>query len=134
MLRNKMRVDVNIVTEQKKNTLLIDYGPAFNGAARSRPSWCATASPARPRSTSAPATARRSKSSAAPGRRHAHRLRHQQLQGPRQHPHQPQLNPNIQEEHHDPTEKVSKTYQTDKVETLALKDIDLHVEKANSSA
>ncbi|WP_373991241.1 ABC transporter ATP-binding protein [Duganella sp. BuS-21] len=26
--------------------------------------------------------------------------------------------------------KVSKTYQTDKVETLALKDIDLHVEKA----
>ena len=25
--------------------------------------------------------------------------------------------------------KVSKTYQTDKVETLALKDIDLHVEK-----
>ena len=27
-------------------------------------------------------------------------------------------------------EKVSKTYQTDKVETLALKDIDLHVRKA----
>ena len=27
-------------------------------------------------------------------------------------------------------QKVSKTYQTDKVETLALKDIDLHVEKA----
>jgi ABC-type methionine transport system ATPase subunit len=29
--------------------------------------------------------------------------------------------------------KVSKTYQTDKVETLALKDIDLH-ENPNSSA
>ena len=27
-------------------------------------------------------------------------------------------------------EKVSKTYQTDKVETLALKDIDLHVKEA----
>ena len=31
MLRNKLRVDVNILTEQKKNTLLADYGPAFNG-------------------------------------------------------------------------------------------------------
>jgi HlyD family secretion protein len=31
MLRNKLRVEVNIVTEQKKNTLLADYGPAFNG-------------------------------------------------------------------------------------------------------
>src|SRR5450830_1182738 len=27
-------------------------------------------------------------------------------------------------------QKISKTYQTDKVETLALKDIDLHVQKA----
>ena len=27
-------------------------------------------------------------------------------------------------------QNVSKTYQTDKVQTLALKDIDLHVEKA----
>jgi HlyD family secretion protein len=31
MLRNKLRVEVNIVTEQKKNTLLADSGPAFNG-------------------------------------------------------------------------------------------------------
>ncbi|MEO5932171.1 MAG: HlyD family efflux transporter periplasmic adaptor subunit [Duganella sp.] len=31
MLRNKLRVEVNIVTEQKKNTLLVDSGPAFNG-------------------------------------------------------------------------------------------------------
>jgi HlyD family secretion protein len=31
MLRNKLRVEVNIVTEQKKNALLADYGPAFNG-------------------------------------------------------------------------------------------------------
>ncbi|GJJ03582.1 hemolysin secretion protein D [Duganella rhizosphaerae] len=31
MLRNKLRVEVNIVTEQKQNTLLADYGPAFNG-------------------------------------------------------------------------------------------------------
>ncbi|HEX7987604.1 MAG TPA: HlyD family efflux transporter periplasmic adaptor subunit [Duganella sp.] len=31
ILRNKLRVEVNIVTEQKKNTLLVDSGPAFNG-------------------------------------------------------------------------------------------------------
>src|SRR5471032_3080502 len=31
MLRNKLRVEVNIVTEQKQHTLLADYGPAFNG-------------------------------------------------------------------------------------------------------
>ncbi len=31
MLRNKLRVEVNILTEQKKNTLLVDNGPAFNG-------------------------------------------------------------------------------------------------------
>jgi HlyD family secretion protein len=31
MLRNKLRVDVNIVTEQKNHTLLADNGPAFNG-------------------------------------------------------------------------------------------------------
>jgi len=31
ILRNKLRVEVNILTEQKKNTLLADYGPAFNG-------------------------------------------------------------------------------------------------------
>lgn len=31
MLRNKLRVEVNIVTEQKSNTLLADAGPAFNG-------------------------------------------------------------------------------------------------------
>jgi len=31
MLRNKLRVEVNIITEQKKNTLLVDAGPAFNG-------------------------------------------------------------------------------------------------------
>jgi HlyD family secretion protein len=31
MLRNKLRVEVNIVTEQKQNALLADTGPAFNG-------------------------------------------------------------------------------------------------------
>jgi HlyD family secretion protein len=31
MLRNKLRVEVNIVTEQKNRTLLADTGPAFNG-------------------------------------------------------------------------------------------------------
>ncbi|SDH44622.1 MULTISPECIES: efflux RND transporter periplasmic adaptor subunit [unclassified Duganella] len=31
MLRNKLRVEVNILTEQKQNTLLADAGPAFNG-------------------------------------------------------------------------------------------------------
>jgi HlyD family secretion protein len=31
MLRNKLRVDVNIVTALKKNTLLADSGPAING-------------------------------------------------------------------------------------------------------
>lgn len=31
MLRNKLRVEVNIITEQKQHTLLADYGPAFNG-------------------------------------------------------------------------------------------------------
>jgi HlyD family secretion protein len=31
MLRNKLRVEVNIITEQKQNTLLADAGPAFNG-------------------------------------------------------------------------------------------------------
>ncbi len=34
MLRNKMRVDVNIVTEQKADTLVADSGPAFNGRGR----------------------------------------------------------------------------------------------------
>lgn len=31
LLRNKLRVEVNIVTEQKQRTLLADNGPAFNG-------------------------------------------------------------------------------------------------------
>jgi HlyD family secretion protein len=31
MLRNKLRVEVNIVTEQRSNALLADSGPAFNG-------------------------------------------------------------------------------------------------------
>ncbi|MGV7210104.1 efflux RND transporter periplasmic adaptor subunit [Oxalobacteraceae bacterium A2-2] len=31
MLRNKLRVDVNIITEQKAKTLLADAGPALNG-------------------------------------------------------------------------------------------------------
>ncbi len=31
MLRNKLRVEVNILTEQKDHTLLADNGPAFNG-------------------------------------------------------------------------------------------------------
>lgn len=31
MLRNKLRVEVNIITEQKQHTLLADNGPAFNG-------------------------------------------------------------------------------------------------------
>jgi len=34
LLRNKMRVDVNIVTAQKKDVLVLDSGPAFNGAGR----------------------------------------------------------------------------------------------------
>jgi len=29
MLRNKLRVEVNILTEQRQNTLLADAGPAF---------------------------------------------------------------------------------------------------------
>lgn len=31
MLRNKLRVEVSIITEQKQHTLLTDAGPAFNG-------------------------------------------------------------------------------------------------------
>jgi HlyD family secretion protein len=31
MLRNKLRVDANIITEQKANTLIAETGPAFNG-------------------------------------------------------------------------------------------------------
>ncbi|WP_373991242.1 efflux RND transporter periplasmic adaptor subunit [Duganella sp. BuS-21] len=31
MLRNKLRVEVNIITEQKQNAMLADNGPAFNG-------------------------------------------------------------------------------------------------------
>lgn len=31
LLRNKLRVDANILTEQKKNALIVDAGPAFNG-------------------------------------------------------------------------------------------------------
>jgi HlyD family secretion protein len=38
LLRNKMRVDVNIVTERKAGTLVIDSGPAFNGRGR-QPAW-----------------------------------------------------------------------------------------------
>jgi HlyD family secretion protein len=34
LLRNKLRVDVNIVTEQKANVLVADSGPAFNGKGR----------------------------------------------------------------------------------------------------
>ncbi len=34
MLRNKLRVDVNIVTEQKAGTLVANAGPAFNGKGR----------------------------------------------------------------------------------------------------
>jgi HlyD family secretion protein len=30
-LRNKMRVDVNVVTDRKAGVLVIDSGPAFNG-------------------------------------------------------------------------------------------------------
>jgi HlyD family secretion protein len=33
-LRNKMRVDVNIVTDRKAGVLVIDSGPAFNGKGR----------------------------------------------------------------------------------------------------
>jgi HlyD family secretion protein len=38
LLRNKMRVDVNIVTERKAGTLVIDSGPAFNGRGP-QPAW-----------------------------------------------------------------------------------------------
>jgi HlyD family secretion protein len=34
LLRNKMRVDVNVVTAQKKNVLVLDSGAAFNGSGR----------------------------------------------------------------------------------------------------
>jgi HlyD family secretion protein len=34
LLRNKLRVDVNIVTEQKTDVLVADSGPAFNGKGR----------------------------------------------------------------------------------------------------
>jgi len=34
MLRNKLRVDVNIVTEQKNGVLVADSGPAINGRGR----------------------------------------------------------------------------------------------------
>ncbi|MFC5479285.1 efflux RND transporter periplasmic adaptor subunit [Massilia suwonensis] len=34
LLRNKMRVDVNIVTAQRKNVLVLDAGAAFNGSGR----------------------------------------------------------------------------------------------------
>jgi HlyD family secretion protein len=34
LLRNKMRVDVNIVTDQKRGVLIADNGPAFNGKGR----------------------------------------------------------------------------------------------------
>ena len=37
-LRNKMRVDVNIVTDQKHGVLVADSGPAFNGKGR-QPVW-----------------------------------------------------------------------------------------------
>jgi HlyD family secretion protein len=37
-LRNKMRVDVNIVTERKSGALVIDSGPAFNGRGP-QPAW-----------------------------------------------------------------------------------------------
>ena len=30
-LRNKMRVDVNVVTERRAHVLVVDNGPAFNG-------------------------------------------------------------------------------------------------------
>jgi HlyD family secretion protein len=33
-LRNKMRVDVNIVTARKSGTLVLDSGAAFNGSGR----------------------------------------------------------------------------------------------------
>ena len=34
LLRNKMRVDVNVVTDQRKNVLVADSGPAINGKGR----------------------------------------------------------------------------------------------------
>jgi HlyD family secretion protein len=34
LLRNKLRVETNIITEQKANTLVADNGPAFNGKGR----------------------------------------------------------------------------------------------------
>ncbi len=38
LLRNKMRVDVNIVTDQKRGVLVADSGPAFNGKG-AQPVW-----------------------------------------------------------------------------------------------
>jgi HlyD family secretion protein len=34
LLRNKLRVDTNIITDQKADALVADYGPAFNGKGR----------------------------------------------------------------------------------------------------
>jgi len=34
LLRNKLRVDTNIITEQKADALIVDNGPAFNGKGR----------------------------------------------------------------------------------------------------
>ncbi|MGH8075740.1 MAG: efflux RND transporter periplasmic adaptor subunit [Lysobacter sp.] len=34
LLRNKLRVDTNIITEQKAHALVVDTGPAFNGKGR----------------------------------------------------------------------------------------------------
>ena len=34
LLRNKLRVDVNIVTDRRQGTLVTDKGPAFNGRGR----------------------------------------------------------------------------------------------------
>lgn len=34
LLRHKLRVDINIITDQKANSLIVDAGPAINGKGR----------------------------------------------------------------------------------------------------
>jgi HlyD family secretion protein len=121
ILRNKLRVEVNIITEQKQNTLLADNGPAFNGAARRIFSWCRRRRPQDHAQHRRQRWQGRRNPVRRPRRRPAHHLGYQPLQGPRQRPRGA-----ITGEHMIRLNKVSKTYQTDKVETLALKDIDLH--------
>jgi hypothetical protein len=87
-LRNKMRVDVNIVTERKAGVLVLDNGAAFNGKGRQPAFAVRDGAPARPLLELGASDGKVVEVVAGAQRRRAlHRLRHQRLQGPRQHPH-----------------------------------------------